>query len=85
MHIQDGTPLSVLKEHGGWESMEMVMRYSHIAHFARTCIFPGIFLGGLEKNLEKTDLSCRVPAWIFCGGARDEPWRGVGDLVVWID
>lgn len=29
-HVQAGTPLAVLKELGGWESMEMVMRYGHL-------------------------------------------------------
>jgi integrase len=29
-HVQNGTPLAVLKELGGWHSMEMVMRYAHI-------------------------------------------------------
>ncbi len=30
-HIQNGTPHYVLKELVGWESMEMVLRYSHLA------------------------------------------------------
>lgn len=30
-HAQNGTPLHVLKELGGWESMEMVQRYAHLA------------------------------------------------------
>ncbi len=30
-HVQDGTPLSVLQELGGWESVEMVRRYAHLA------------------------------------------------------
>ncbi|MBS0289769.1 MAG: tyrosine-type recombinase/integrase [Proteobacteria bacterium] len=30
-HAQNGTPLYVLKELGGWESMEMVQRYAHLA------------------------------------------------------
>lgn len=30
-HVQNGTPLAVLKELGGWASMEMVMRYAHLA------------------------------------------------------
>ncbi len=29
-HVQGGTPLAVLKELGGWESMEMVLRYGHL-------------------------------------------------------
>lgn len=30
-HIQNGTPLEVLKELGGWKSLEMVMVYAHLA------------------------------------------------------
>ena len=29
--IQAGVPLSVLQEMGGWESIEMVQRYAHLA------------------------------------------------------
>lgn len=29
-HIQAGTPLNVLQELGGWESVEMVRRYAHL-------------------------------------------------------
>jgi Site-specific recombinase XerD len=30
-HVQKGTPLAVLKELDGWHSMDMVMRYAHLA------------------------------------------------------
>jgi integrase len=30
-HVQLGTPLYVLKELGGWETLEMVNRYAHLA------------------------------------------------------
>ena len=30
-HAQDGTPLNVLQELGGWESAEMVRRYAHLS------------------------------------------------------
>lgn len=30
-HVQNGTPLAVLKELGGWADMSMVMRYSHLS------------------------------------------------------
>lgn len=30
-HVQAGTPLAVLKELGGWESLEMVQRYAHLS------------------------------------------------------
>ncbi|MGF7433088.1 site-specific integrase [Pasteurella bettyae] len=29
-HVQNGTPLMVLKELGGWETIEMVKRYAHL-------------------------------------------------------
>ncbi len=30
-HVQGGTPLNVLQELGGWESVDMVRRYAHLA------------------------------------------------------
>lgn len=30
-HVQNGTPLPVLQELGGWASLSMVMRYAHFA------------------------------------------------------
>ncbi|MBU7436479.1 tyrosine-type recombinase/integrase [Paraburkholderia fungorum] len=30
-HVQNGTPLQVLKELGGWATFEMVLRYAHLA------------------------------------------------------
>lgn len=30
-HVQAGTPLHVLQELGGWESVEMVRRYAHMS------------------------------------------------------
>ena len=30
-HVQRGTPLNVLQELGGWESVEMVRRYAHLS------------------------------------------------------
>lgn len=30
-HVQNGTPLMVLKELGGWERIEMVQKYAHLA------------------------------------------------------
>lgn len=29
-HVQSGTPLLVLKEMGGWETIEMVQKYAHL-------------------------------------------------------
>lgn len=38
-HVQNGTPLPVMQQLGGWKTLEMVMRYahlgaSHLAEFA---------------------------------------------------
>ncbi|CAA2931160.1 Tyrosine recombinase XerC [Arsenophonus endosymbiont of Bemisia tabaci Q2] len=41
--IQSGVPLSVLQEMGGWESIEMVRRYAHLA----PC-----YLSEHEKNID---------------------------------
>jgi integrase len=30
-HVQQGTPLMVLKEPGSWETLEMVRKYAHLA------------------------------------------------------
>ena len=30
-HVQNGTPLMVLKELGGWEKLEMVNKYAHLS------------------------------------------------------
>ena len=30
-HVQNGTPLKILQELGGWSNMEMVLRYAHLA------------------------------------------------------
>jgi integrase len=43
-HVQAGTPLLALKELGGWETLDMVQRYahlapSHLAHHAETVTF----------------------------------------------
>jgi len=36
-HVQSGTPLNVMKELGSWKSLDMVLRYAHLApeHLAR--------------------------------------------------
>jgi len=30
-HVQNGTPLHVLKELGGWASLDMVLKYAHFS------------------------------------------------------
>jgi integrase len=45
-HVQNGTPLHVLKELGGWASYEMVQRYAHLApeHLAKYASNSGQFV-----------------------------------------
>src|SRR5690606_34619199 len=47
-HVQAGTPLMVLKELGGWETIEMVQKYAHLAscntaHFDANVTFTARF------------------------------------------
>ncbi|ANN76785.1 tyrosine-type recombinase/integrase [Bordetella flabilis] len=54
-HVQRGTPLMVLKELGGWETIEMVQKYahlapSHIAAHAETVTFLAQQRGQAEKT-----------------------------------
>ena len=64
-HAQDGTPLHVLQELGGWASSEMVQRYAHLstkhlAHFVDcrvglklvggTDVFPTVPLLAIKKG-----------------------------------
>ena len=46
-HVRAGTPLMVLKELGGWEHIEMVQKYAHLAAHAETVTF------WPEQTLEK--------------------------------
>jgi integrase len=57
-HVQRSTPLMVLKELGGWETIEMVQKYahlapSHIAPHAQTVTF----LAQQRERAEKTPLA----------------------------
>lgn len=63
-HAQDGTPMHVLQELGGWASLEMVRRYAHLstehlAHYvdrrvglqmAGTDVFPTVPLLAIKKG-----------------------------------
>lgn len=51
--IQSGVPLSVLQEMGGWESIEMVRRYAHLAHYHLTehARQIGSIFGGCVPNM----------------------------------
>ena len=59
--VQRGVPLYALKEMGGWESMEMVQRYAHLApehlhqHAALINIAQGAgFFNAVDTNLTQT-------------------------------
>ncbi|MBF3542075.1 site-specific integrase [Burkholderia pseudomallei] len=56
-HVQRGTPLQVLKELGGWETLEMVQRYAHLSadHLARW-VQPHL------RTAEVIELPAAVPA-----------------------
>ncbi len=49
-HVQAGTPIHVLQELGGWESVEMVRRYAHLSagHLAE-------YAGNVSRSLVLTD------------------------------
>ncbi len=51
-HVQQGTPLAVLQELGGWESSEMVRRYAHLGqeHTA-------VYANQLSLNLDSNEFS----------------------------
>ncbi|GJJ01089.1 hypothetical protein RugamoR64_16270 [Duganella rhizosphaerae] len=50
-HVQNGTPLNVLQELGGWESSQMVRRYAHFsaAHLAAYAeVLPSLMVGSVK-------------------------------------
>jgi integrase len=57
-HAQRGTPLHVIMELGGWNSMKMVLRYSHLAnsHLAE-------YAENSALKREGDDDSCRIIQW----------------------
>ena len=63
-HVQNGTPLNILQELGGWSSYEMVLRYAHLApeHLAEYAanissnnghIFGHITTGGIKESVAR--------------------------------
>ncbi len=50
--IQSGVPLSVLQEIGGWESIEMVRRYAHLApnHLSEHARKIDVIIGNHDTN-----------------------------------
>ena len=52
-HVQEGTPLHVLQELGGWESPEMVRKYAHLT--------PGHLAEWVDRrDVDKSDLVTKV-------------------------
>ena len=51
--VQSGVPLSALQEMGGWESIEMVQRYAHLApnHLTQHAMQIDSFLAGNGTNM----------------------------------
>ncbi len=57
-HIQNGTPLHILQELGGWSSYEMVRRYAHLssehlseyANNSKTVTTCPVFFGQVEQR-----------------------------------
>ncbi len=54
-HVQRGTPLHVLKVLGGWESIEMVLRYAHLAASHLTQWAQSRTFSGMCQNFETTE------------------------------
>ncbi|MBV8045135.1 MAG: site-specific integrase [Pluralibacter sp.] len=53
-HVQNGTPLMMLKEMGGWETLEMVKKYAHLSaeHLNR-------FVGSVTFLTQENELDAR--------------------------
>jgi len=55
--VQSGVPLSILQEMGGWESIEMVQRYAHLApaHLTEHACQIDRILGGYGTNMAQKE------------------------------
>jgi integrase len=51
-HVQNRTPLNVLKELGGWASLDMVLRYAHLS---------SDYLSGYSNNSKLNDKILSYP------------------------
>lgn len=51
-HVQNGTPLMILKEMGGWETLEMVKRYAHLSgeHLSKYSEFVTISSHSIDRT-----------------------------------
>jgi integrase len=63
-HVQAGTPLHVLQELGGWESVEMVRRYAHLSseHLAQYVNRMSSGLQTVNSEVAATIQLCNPPA-----------------------
>lgn len=63
-HVQAGTPLMVLKELGGWETIEMVQKYAHLApsHLAAHANTVTFWAQGQETAKENGNEDCALVA-----------------------
>jgi hypothetical protein len=59
-HVQNGTPLPVLMELGGWKALKMVLRYAHLAptHVAKYASNGAKFLG--QKSAQRLNAKCSL-------------------------
>lgn len=56
-HVQNGTPLAVLKELGGWKTMDMVLRYAHLSSSHLTPFTSAVSLGNTNNGTNKSHLT----------------------------
>lgn len=55
-HAQRGTPLMVLKELGGWETIQMVQKYAHLAPSHMATHANAVKFWSISDEQEKTPL-----------------------------
>jgi len=86
-HVQDGTPLHVLQELGGWETAAMVRRYAHLAvsHLAPYASRTGLLIAadrihGRERD-RKSGHKLVTACWCLKTGPAVSS-RNLGNLVV---
>lgn len=53
-HVQAGTPLMVLKELGGWETVEMVQKYAHLAKSHLASYAANVTFTARSAQMQKT-------------------------------
>lgn len=56
-HVQNGTPLAILKELGGWQSMDMVLRYAHLSSSHLAEYTTAVSLGNASNGTNTAQLA----------------------------